>query len=174
MDITRKKMFIKLYLAALIGKNNKEAILRTSGLFRQFGEGGYWHPAWIPSYPELISIGNNVTVAADVRFYEHDLINRMFNNNPKYVGPKLNYYTSSIVIEDNVLIGAKSIIMYNVHIGESSIIAAGSVVTNDVPPYSIVGGVPAKVIGSAYDLLRKRLRLQGESIEENEVRNFFI
>lgn len=41
--------------------------------------GGYWHPCWIPTHPDLISIGNNVTVAADVRIYEHDLVARMWN-----------------------------------------------------------------------------------------------
>lgn len=45
-------------------------------LFKKFG-GGYWHPRSIPSYPELISIGDNVTVCADVKFFEHDIVHRM-------------------------------------------------------------------------------------------------
>lgn len=51
-----------------------------------------------------------------------------------------------IVVDDDVWIGFGSIIMSGVHIGQGAVIAAGSVVTKDVPPYAIVGGIPAKVI----------------------------
>ena len=52
----------------------------------------------------------------------------------------------NIVIEDDVWIGFRSTILSGVHIGQGAIVAAGSVVTKDVPPYAIVGGMPAKVI----------------------------
>lgn len=52
------------------------------------------------------------------------------------------------VLEDGVYVGAGAKILGNVRIGEWSIVAANAVVVKDVPPYSIVGGVPAKVIGS--------------------------
>lgn len=51
-----------------------------------------------------------------------------------------------IVIEDDVWIGAKAVILPNVTIGKGAIVAAGSVVNRDVAPYTIVGGVPAKYI----------------------------
>lgn len=51
-----------------------------------------------------------------------------------------------VTIEKDVWIGGKSIILPGVNIGEGSIIAAGSVVTKDVPPFTIVAGVPAKII----------------------------
>ena len=51
-----------------------------------------------------------------------------------------------IVIEDNVWIGANVAIMPGVTIGKHSVVAAGSVVTTDVPPDSVVAGVPAKVV----------------------------
>ena len=51
-----------------------------------------------------------------------------------------------MIIEEDVWFGANVTILKGVTIGRSSIIAAGAVVTKDVPPYSIVGGVPAKVI----------------------------
>ncbi|WMJ73328.1 acyltransferase [Cytophagaceae bacterium ABcell3] len=54
--------------------------------------------------------------------------------------------TSEIVIEDESWIGANAVITSGVTIGKHSVVAAGSVVTKDVPPYSIVGGNPAKVI----------------------------
>jgi acetyltransferase-like isoleucine patch superfamily enzyme len=54
------------------------------------------------------------------------------------------------VIEDDVWIGARVCILAGVNIGRGSIVAMGSVVTKDVPPYSIVGGVPAKVIRNRF------------------------
>jgi acetyltransferase-like isoleucine patch superfamily enzyme len=51
-----------------------------------------------------------------------------------------------IVIEDDVMIGANASIMPGVRIGTHSIVAAGAVVTKDVPPHSLVAGVPAKLI----------------------------
>ena len=54
--------------------------------------------------------------------------------------------TGPIVIEDNVWIGEGAMILPNVHIGEHAIIAANSVVTKDIPAYSIAAGVPAKII----------------------------
>ncbi len=53
---------------------------------------------------------------------------------------------ADIIIGDDVWIGANSIILAGVEIGKGAIIAAGSVVTRNIPPYVIVGGVPAKVI----------------------------
>lgn len=52
----------------------------------------------------------------------------------------------NIIIDDDVWIGYQSTIMSGVHIGQGAIVAAGAVVTKDVPPYAIVGGVPAKII----------------------------
>ena len=52
-----------------------------------------------------------------------------------------------IIIEDNVWISSNCVILPNCTIGEGSIIAAGAVVTKDIEPFSIVGGIPAKRIG---------------------------
>jgi acetyltransferase-like isoleucine patch superfamily enzyme len=53
-----------------------------------------------------------------------------------------------IIIGNDVWLGANSVVVAGVTIGEGSIVAAGSVVTKDVPPYTIVGGIPAKPIKS--------------------------
>lgn len=51
-----------------------------------------------------------------------------------------------IILEDDVWLGFRSTIMSGVRIGKGAVVAAGAVVTKDVPPYAIVGGVPAKII----------------------------
>lgn len=62
--------------------------------------------------------------------------------------PPYSHMSNPICIEEGVWIGARAIILGGVTIGKNSVIAAGSVVTKSVPPYSIVGGVPAKSISS--------------------------
>lgn len=60
---------------------------------------------------------------------------------------KRNLYSKGpVIIEDNVWIGDKVSILPNVRIGKSSIIAANSVVTKDIPPFSIAAGIPAKIV----------------------------
>jgi len=54
--------------------------------------------------------------------------------------------TSEIIIEDECWIGANAVVTAGVRIGKHSVVAAGSIVTKDVPPYSIVGGNPAKLL----------------------------
>ena len=56
-----------------------------------------------------------------------------------------------IILEEDVWVGANSVILGGVTLGRGSIIAAGSVVTKDIPPYSIVGGTPAKIIKSRFN-----------------------
>ena len=56
------------------------------------------------------------------------------------------YVRSPIVIKNDSWIGANSVILAGVTIGEGAIVAAGSIVNKDIPPYTIAGGVPAKVI----------------------------
>lgn len=62
-----------------------------------------------------------------------------------------------IVVGDDVWIGQRAMIMSGVHIGQGAVIAAGAVVTKDVPPYAIYGGVPAKLIKKRFsdDVIEK-------------------
>lgn len=68
----------------------------------------------------------------------------------------------NIIIGNDVWIGYDSIIMSGVHIGDGAIIGTRAVVTNDVPPYSIVGGIPAKVIKKRFsdDTISKLLEIK--------------
>ena len=67
----------------------------------------------------------------------------------------------NIIVDDDVWIGFNAIILSGVHIGQGAIVAAGAVVTKDVPPYAIVGGVPAKVIRYRFDedMIRELLKI---------------
>lgn len=68
----------------------------------------------------------------------------------------------SVVIGNDVWIGARATILEGVTIGDGAVIAAGAIVTKDVPPYSIVGGVPAKIIKYRFDeeTIKKLLELK--------------
>lgn len=84
-----------------------------------------------------IRIGNNVNIAAEVAIFtlEH-------NPDDPYFGTQ----GGCVDIADYVVIGSRAMILPNVKIGEGAVVAAGAVVTKDVEPYTIVGGVPAKFI----------------------------
>ena len=105
------------------------------------------------SHCNLISIGNNVTLAPEVYLLAHDA-------STKY---DLGYTKiGRIEIKDNVFIGARALIMPGVTVGKSSIIAAGAVVTKDVPSNSVVAGNPAKVICSKNEYINKNKLLLNE------------
>ncbi|WP_462405921.1 CatB-related O-acetyltransferase [Gracilibacillus sp. Marseille-QA3620] len=100
---------------------------------------------------ESLSIGANCSISSKANFLLGGEHNYKCITTYPYKVRKFNYETEattkgSILIGDEVWIGDNALIMSGVHIGKGAIIAAGSVVTRDVPPYSIVGGNPAKVI----------------------------
>jgi len=84
-----------------------------------------------------LTIGDHVGLASQVLIYndEHDL----YNDYQNAFGP--------VTIKDYVFVGPRAIILPNVTIGKGSVVAAGAVVTKDIPDYEIWGGVPAKKIG---------------------------
>ena len=76
-----------------------------------------------------------------------------------------------IVVEDDVWIGTRATIMSGVHIGRGAVIGACSCVTKDVPAYSIVGGVPARVIKKRFsdDIIEKLLKIQFDKIDKKYI-----
>ena len=78
----------------------------------------------------------------------------------------------NIIVDDDVWIGFRSTILSGVHIGQGAIVAAGSVVTKDVPPYAIVGGVPAKVLKYrfSHELIAELLKVDYGKLTEAMVR----
>lgn len=85
-----------------------------------------------------LKIGSHTDIASQVLIYnsEHDLSDENFKA-----------ITAPVEIGDYVFIGPRAIILPGVRIGDGAVVAAGAVVTKDVEPFKIVGGVPAKEIG---------------------------
>lgn len=84
-----------------------------------------------------LTIGNCVATGSEIMIYtlQHDI-----------ESPSFEVTGGPVVIEDYVYLGPRVIILPNVHIGRGAVVAAGAVVTQDVPEYAVVGGVPARFI----------------------------
>jgi acetyltransferase-like isoleucine patch superfamily enzyme len=89
-----------------------------------------------------VCIGNNVNLAQGITV---TALNHNFNDTTRKIDEQ-GINTKPVVIGDDVWIGANAVILPGVTIGRHVVVAAGAVVTKDVPPYSLVGGVPAKEI----------------------------
>ena len=163
-------------------KNNKNNYTTVNNIFNpnlvEVGNASYGELNIISfaSKTKLI-IGNFVSIAQEVAFIldaEHYI--KHFSTYPykvKYLGleKEESFGKGNIVVEDDVWIGYRSTIMSGVHIGKGAVVAAGSVVTKDVPPYAIVGGVPAKIIKYRFeDEICKSLM----NIDFNKINKSFV
>lgn len=76
-----------------------------------------------------------------------------------------------IIVDDDVWIGYGATIMSGVHIGQGAVVAAGAVVTKDVPPYAIVGGVPAKVIKYRFEpeMIKELLKIDYSKLTKEDI-----
>lgn len=160
MDIS---LFTRLRIAVIPGAIARTRYIVKKKLFAEVGENFFFQPRIVPLNAEYIRIHNNVAVASNVTFICHDVMQKVFNNLELKGQIKKKY--GCIEIMDNVFIGSNCTILHNVRIGPNAIVAAGSVVTKDVPPGSIVGGVPAKIIGSFSELYQKRLQ-ESENLDK--------
>jgi acetyltransferase-like isoleucine patch superfamily enzyme len=138
VDQIRKK------LSELIGNEVDESTIVFTPFYTNFGR--------------FIQIGKNVFVNHACTFLD---MGGIILEDDVLIGPKVNLITENhpldpanrkavlskpIVVKRNAWIGAAATILPGVTIGENSVVAAGAVVTSDVPPNTVVGGVPAKII----------------------------
>lgn len=122
------------------------------------GENTRIHGTCIHAYKK-VSIGRNCLIAANTQIFDgsgHDL---SFPNVENRINTKGN--AKPVVIEDNVWIGANCIILPGASIGNGSVIAAGSVVVEDIPPFVVAGGNPAKVIKDCSNSFAIGKRMEG-------------
>lgn len=131
-------------MSRLIGK-------RVDDTFRLF-------PPFYTDYGKNISIGKDVFINSGCHFQDqggitigdgsligHNVVLATINHSLLPSEKRKNYY-APITIGKNVWIGSNATILQGVTIGEWAVVAAGAVITKDVPSYTIVGGIPAKII----------------------------
>lgn len=131
-------------------------------LLRRFGMkslGGTFYPSVKVWAPWNLELSDYVAIDEEVNLYSVDKIRigtKVAISREVFVctaghdfsDPKMPLITAPITICDGVWIGARAIILPGVTIGEGAVVGAGAVVTKDVAPWSVVGGNPAKVIGT--------------------------
>ena len=102
--------------------------------------------------PSLIEIGDNVDMNHNFQIMTHDWASGVF----RHVFHNILPSSGKVKIGNNIYFGTDVIVLKGVTIGDNCIIAAGSVITKDIPSNSVAGGVPAKVICSLDNYYEKR------------------
>lgn len=108
--------------------------LRASGGELVIGDGVFINRNCVICTRERITIAQGVTIGPNSCIYDHD-----------HSGDG-GFVTASVCLEEGVWVGANASILKGVTVGKNAVVAAGAVVTHDVPPYSIYGGVPGRVL----------------------------
>ena len=125
MDAKRLWRTIRLYTC-----KDRNKYIRKAHIFAEFGENSTMSSRKIPLYPELISIGNNVRLAANVSLVPHDMIHAMLNNLPQNLKGGIEPYREYI--------------------------GAGTLVNKNLESGYVYAGVPAKKICTFEDFIEKR------------------
>lgn len=153
MRLIPNKLFA-MFNYYIVYRGNIIKYLRTQGV--KIGNGCQIlnRPFNYGSEPWLIELGNKVTITNGVFLITHDASSRLFRDSLPDSSPFGNRF-GSIRIHDNCFVGVNSIILPGVSIGPNSIVGAGSVVNKDVPPDTVVAGVPARPICSLDEYIEK-------------------
>lgn len=139
--------------------------LRFAALVRDRGIGCVCHWNADLKYPENIHLGEGVVIGVNASLGAHSPIHigsRVRISKEVQIetagldflsgSPPYPHVSKPIVIDEGVWIGTRAMILGGVHIGAHSVVAAGSIVTHDVPSHTIVGGVPARPLRSLSSL----------------------
>jgi len=153
-----------LKLVTLWYRDNVQAVAR----LRKTGPGTIIRPTASLANPENISIGSHSHInrqccvwagkRARINIGDNGLMGPgvfiIASNHGTRAGTPMReqqYVEADVVIGNDVWIGAHAVVLPGVTINDGAIVAAGAVVTKDVPPGAIVGGVPAKIMGNRYE-----------------------
>lgn len=135
--MTIDRMFNMIRISLMKNGFQRAAFLRRKNIFAEMGENCFWQPRNIPPEAKLIKLHNNVIIASEVMFLNHDVIHHMLKNIRS--DEKFKLMLGAIEIGSNVFIGSRSIILPGTKIEDNVIIGAGSIVTGKV--YTGGGGV---------------------------------
>ena len=139
------KNFDKFGNLKILLKNNSiiynDVLIQGSGKFT-LGERSFIGQFSVIGINEIVNIGNDVMIAQNVSIRDTD---HAFERTDVPMN-KQGITTAPVIIENDVWIGHGAILTKGIRIGTGAIVAGGSVVTKDVPKYTIVGGVPAKIL----------------------------
>ena len=116
------------------------------------------------NFCNLISVGNNVTLAKNVYILAHDASMKKFLGKTK---------VAKVEVGNNVFVGAHTVILPGVKIGDDVVIGANSTVTKSIPKSEVWGGTPAKYIMETKDFLAKHEKYLGNNcVDKNELSIF--
>lgn len=102
--------------------------------------------------PSLIEIGNNVDMNHNFQIMTHDWASGVFKNVFYNILPS----SGKVKIGNNIYFGTDVIVLKGVSIGDNCVIAAGSIITKDIPSNSVAAGAPARVLCTLEDYYKKR------------------
>jgi acetyltransferase-like isoleucine patch superfamily enzyme len=157
---------ILYYLRRLLWSYEKQA--RHAGV--NMGSNNFIASYFWSTEPYLISIGSNCQITAGCKIYTHG--GGAF---VRHLYPKFDCF-GKVCIGDYVYIGNNALIMPGVTIGDNVLIAAGSVVTKSIPNGVVVGGNPAKIIGTIDSYLANNMRfnLNTKGLSKDEKRKLLL
>lgn len=156
--MTIKRLWQTFRLFMIRGSANRTEYIRKQHVYGAIGENCTIQKREIPLYANLIRLGNNVHIASNVSFLTHDVTHLVLQNLEEVAESwEVQERIGCIEIGDNVFVGSGTHILYDTKIGNNVIIGTCSVVTKDIPDNSVVAGVPARVIGSFDDFVKKAL-----------------
>ena len=118
-----------------------------------------------------VSVAQHVTFILNADHYTNHISSYPFKVKTLHIASSESFGKGSIIIDDDVWIGYGATILSGVHIGQGAVVAAGAVVTSDVPPYAIVGGVPAKVIKYRFEpeLIEALLKIDYSKLTKEQI-----
>ena len=163
-----RRLFIQLKLMLTRNGWKKAEWLKKHKVFHHIGEHCYYHPNILPAEPFLVCMHDNVVTSAGVRLITHSAVHTVFNfedDTNKYVCKH-----GKIEIHNNVYIGANAIINFGVTVGANCIIAAGAIVTKDIPSGCVVAGIPARIIGEYSDVKKRHYEYSEKFSDMKEIK----